>query len=145
MLILLIRVLTFAVLLSSLSCEIQSSVQLEHLNRAEIAILQYDSRPLENYWLASASWNKHYCDLHGHQYLYYRGDECDYDSSTRLASPWCKVKAMRQVSVLAPSNTMIITYSCTSSIGDFLFVYLWAYNSSTLGVWEHRNLPFLTW
>lgn len=112
----LIRALSFAVLLLSLSCVIQSSVQLEYLNRAEIAILQYDSRPLENYWLASALWNKHYCDLHGHQFLYYRGDECDYDSSTRLASPWCKVKAMRQVLLLALSNTMTKSSSCTSYI-----------------------------
>ena len=93
----LIRALSFVVLLLSLSCVIQSSVQLEYLNRAEIAILQYDSRPLENYWLASALWNKHYCDLHGHIFIYYSGKECQYDAFTRLASPWCKVKAMRQV------------------------------------------------
>lgn len=79
----------------------QSSVQLENLRHNEIAILQYDSRPLENYWLASALWNKHYCDLHGHIFLYYKGDDCNYDDSTRLASPWCKVKAMRQVPLFA--------------------------------------------
>ena len=77
--------------------ETRSSVELENLNRDEIALLQYDSRPLENYWLAAAQWNKHYCDLHGHIFIYYSGDECQYDEITRLASPWCKVKAMRQV------------------------------------------------
>ena len=71
--------------------------QLSELNAREIAILQYDSRPLGDYWLASAMWNKQYCDRHNHVYIYFTGDDCRYDTYTRLASPWCKVRAMRQV------------------------------------------------
>lgn len=70
------------------------------LNPEEIAILQFDSRPLRDYWLTSALWNKHYCDRHGHLYLYYTTStqslgSCRYNNEP-LASPWCKVKAMIQ-------------------------------------------------
>lgn len=82
---------------------LRSSSQLAILKPEEIALIQYDSRPLEDYWLASALWNKNYCDRHGHIFIFYGGGECKYDSSTRLASPWCKVKAMRQV-VQNPSS-----------------------------------------
>jgi hypothetical protein len=75
---------------------------LDEIRPDEIAILQYDSRkPLSDYWLASAQWNKYYCDKHGHRFLYftskYESEEdlgwCEKDV---LASPWCKVKAMVQ-------------------------------------------------
>ena len=93
----LLNELCLVVLILTTFCTTQSTLQLENLRRDEIALLLYDSRPLENYWLAAASWNKHYCDLHGHIFIYYSGKECEYDTFTRLASPWCKVKAMRQV------------------------------------------------
>ena len=82
--------------------------QLSELNAREIAILQYDSRPLGDYWLASALWNKQYCDKHNHLFIYYSGDECRYNAYTRLASPWCKVKAMRQVIELFITTTPAI-------------------------------------
>lgn len=46
-------------------------VNLAALKRSEIAILQFDSRKLSDYWHASAIWNKKYCDEHGHIYIYY--------------------------------------------------------------------------
>jgi hypothetical protein len=75
-----------------------SSVLLSSLEAGEIAILQYDSRPLADYWLASALLNKRYCDKHNHIFIFYSAVECHYDATTQLASPWCKVKAMKQVS-----------------------------------------------
>jgi hypothetical protein len=74
-----------------------SVVQLSNLKAGEIAILQYDSRPLADYWLASALLNKRYCDKHNHIFIFYSAVECHYDATTQLASPWCKVKAMKQV------------------------------------------------
>jgi hypothetical protein len=62
----------------------------------KIALLQFDSRPLRNYWLTAAAWNAHYCKLHGHQFLYYsiaQDDHCHYGNEP-LASAWCKVRAM---------------------------------------------------
>ena len=85
---------------------LRSSSQLAILKPEEIALIQYDSRPLGDYWLASALWNKNYCDRHGHIFIYYSGGECKYDASTRLASPWCKVKAMRQVVTNPPSAVL---------------------------------------
>ena len=74
-----------------------SYVDLHTLRNDEIAIMQYDSRKLGDYWLASALWNRMYCDKHGHKFIYYASREgCHYHGET-LATPWCKVKAMNQV------------------------------------------------
>jgi hypothetical protein len=75
-----------------------ADVQLSSLRPDEIALLQFDSRPLQDYWKSAADWNNYYCALHGHQFIYYtinsptackHGDE-------QLYSAWCKVKAMLQ-------------------------------------------------
>lgn len=64
------------------------------LKPEEIAIVQFDSRPLKDYWLAAAKWNDAYCKKHGHKFLYYTTEEeCHYKQEP-LASAWCKVKAM---------------------------------------------------
>jgi hypothetical protein len=99
---------------------ISAAVQLENLNQNEIAILQYDSRPLGDYWLASALWNKHYCDLHNHVFIYYSGNECVYDEFTKLASPWCKVKAMRQANQDYPKIKLFI-YMDSDAVIDRAF------------------------
>lgn len=85
--------------LSNLNTNKQNYVHLEELNRNEIAILQYDSRPFADYWLSSALWNDYYCKLHGHTYIYYTVSNTSVHAKCRhgsdiLASPWCKVKAM---------------------------------------------------
>ena len=50
---------------------IKNGVDISKLNPYEIAIVQYDSRPLDDYWLASAGWNNYYCKKHGHEYIHY--------------------------------------------------------------------------
>jgi hypothetical protein len=60
----------------------------------EIAIMQFDSRTLKNYWLSAARWNNAYCKSHGHQFLYYTSIEACHYKEEPLASAWCKVKAM---------------------------------------------------
>ena len=82
------------------------AIDLSSLASEEIAIVQYDSRRLSDYWLVSAQWNSQYAYNHGHKFIYYssRGG-CYYDfyevmdedvlkSREQLATPWCKVKAM---------------------------------------------------
>jgi hypothetical protein len=66
------------------------------LSPDRIAILQFDSRPLRNYWQTAATWNARYCAAHGHRFLYYTlppDDRCHHDQEP-LASAWCKVRAM---------------------------------------------------
>ncbi len=64
----------------------------------EYALVQYDSRELQDYWLASAAWNREYCKQHGHTYIYYSlkpNEKClAVDGKELLADAWCKVKAM---------------------------------------------------
>ena len=56
---------------SSLPHFFVNAIQLDKLRPEEIAIMQFDSRPLGDYWLAAAKWNKFYCDRHGHRFLYF--------------------------------------------------------------------------
>jgi hypothetical protein len=74
-----------------------SELLMSELLPREIALLQFDSRPMENYWLASSKWNDHYAKKHGHVFLYYNLDgDCRYGTVV-LSQAWCKVKAMMQV------------------------------------------------
>jgi hypothetical protein len=107
-------------LLISLFDFLLSSVELNSVKSHEIAILQYDSRPLGDYWLASALWNKKYCDTHNHVFIYYSGGDCIYDSNTRLASPWCKVKAMRQANI-DYENVKFFIYMDSDAVIDSKF------------------------
>lgn len=68
--------------------------KISSLRPDEIAVVQFDSRPLDNYWLAAAKWNHAYCEKHGHLFLYYQSDEDCHYGTEKLASAWCKVKAM---------------------------------------------------
>lgn len=108
------RWMCFAIALCSLqwhSCRSARSasapVDLTALRSDEIAIVQFDSRRLLDYWLVAAQWNSEYSHRHGHRFIYYslRGDSCYYDyyasldgdvrqRREKLAPPWCKVKAM---------------------------------------------------
>ena len=67
------------------------------LKREEIALFQFDSRPLNDYWLASALWNNKYAMRHNHTFVYYNSNKDCAHENEKLASPWCKVKAMLQV------------------------------------------------
>jgi hypothetical protein len=77
-----------------LSFAMFGSGSIESLTAENFAIVQFDSRPMSNYWQAAAEWNQQYCQRHGHQFLYYNLDgDCHYKDEP-LASAWCKVKAM---------------------------------------------------
>jgi hypothetical protein len=99
-----------------------SSLELNSIQSHEIALLQYDSRPLGDYWLASALWNKKYCDTHNHVFIYYSGGDCNYDANTRLASPWCKVKAMRQANI-DYENVKFFIYMDSDAVIDKKFQF----------------------
>lgn len=85
------------------------------LSSSEFAIVQYDSRKLDNYWEVSALWNKKYADIHGHRFIYYSASTENVVTNTNgkptpcyhlndlngqsenavgLATPWCKVRSM---------------------------------------------------
>ena len=52
------------------------STLLSQLKPHEVALMQYDSRVLGDYWLTAALWNQAYADRHGHLFIYYTlGDE----------------------------------------------------------------------
>jgi hypothetical protein len=67
---------------------------ISQLNPSEIGILQFDSRPLKNYWLVAAKWNNDYCQRHNHHFLYYTNDAACHYRDEPLADAWCKVRAM---------------------------------------------------
>lgn len=95
----LLEMLMLLILTSNgITCE--SVVLMGDLLPSQIAILQFDSRPMENYWLASSKWNNQYAKKHGHLFLYYNlNGDCRYGSVV-LSQAWCKVKAMMQVKVM---------------------------------------------
>jgi len=79
--------------------EVLHGVQLEpgvDLQPHELAIIQFDTRPMGNYWNVSAHWNYAYALQHGHQYAYFtlpEGRACSRKGAP-LSPAWCKVKAM---------------------------------------------------
>lgn len=89
-------------------CCIRGHVDLATLRSDEVAIMQYDSRPLRDYWQASAEWNKKYCDKHGHVFIYYASKEGCHYHDEKLATPWCKVKAMLDANMDFPSVKFFI-------------------------------------
>lgn len=99
------------------------------LKPEDLAIIQFDSRPLDSYWNTSARWNKAYSEKWGHQYYYLSNKgNCRFGPHL-LAEPWCKVKAMvvankheklkRAKAFLFLDSDVVITvnYSMTSAIG----------------------------
>lgn len=78
------------------------------LVESDIAVLQFDSRPLDDYWESSAKWNNYYCNLHGHKFIYYTSNEpCRYQNEI-LNNAWCKVKAMIQATSDFPNIKLFI-------------------------------------
>ena len=53
---------------------VESLKELSNLKPHEVALMQFDSRPLENYWLSAALWNQAYARSHGHRFIYYTLD-----------------------------------------------------------------------
>ena len=109
-------VLLFLCMIVVFPLDLETSVRPE-----EIALVQYDSRPLDDYWVASARWNKYYCDLHHHLFIYYTAiKQCEYDKDNPLASPWCKVKAMIQANEDYPAVKIFI-YMDSDAVVDMRF------------------------
>lgn len=76
----------------------------------QIAVVQFDSRPLKDYWLVSANWNYLYCLHHGHKYIYYSlqsENDCHYEGEL-LAAAWCKVKAMIEATKKHPNIKLFL-------------------------------------
>ena len=60
----------------------------------ELAIIQYDNRPFNDYWNTSMYLNKGYCEKYGHKYYRITSKiDCMYATFT-LSSAWCKVRAI---------------------------------------------------
>ena len=96
-------------------------LSLDDLQPSDICIIQFDSRPLDNYWNASAIWNKAYAMYHGHKYAFmtmhstsneYKNQNhnnikdkqyCYSKDNYKLHVVWCKVKAIISASRLIPS------------------------------------------
>ena len=52
----------------------------DDLKPSDIALIQFDTRPLSGYWNASAVWNKAYALYHGHKYAYLTiNEQCSKD------------------------------------------------------------------
>jgi len=114
--------------LSSISLTLSSL--LDGLRAEEVAIVQFDSRAMSSYWLASANWNKFYCDKHGHKFLYFQAPKgkCLHDGEVQLADPWCKVRTMQQATedhpdvklfVYMDSDAVVDTLNFDTSVLDF--------------------------
>ena len=99
----------------------------DDLKPNDIAIVQFDTRELQDYWNSSARWNKYFAMSHGHQYVYLSmKGKCHYKLH-RLSPVWCKVKAMVDVNSMLPSakafvyldSDVVITsnYSMSDIIG----------------------------
>ena len=63
----------------------------------ELAIVQFDSRPLSDYWNSSAQWNYAFAHKWNHKYVFLTMRDkqlCPHPSGIKLSAVWCKVKAM---------------------------------------------------
>lgn len=104
---------------------LESYIEPYKLPADQIALLQFDSRPLRNYWRTAAQWNAEYCRRHGHRFLYYtiaEDDRCHYGSE-ELASAWCKVRAMQNAFSDHPEVRMFI-YLDSDAVLDRRFAEL---------------------
>jgi hypothetical protein len=86
----------------------QTYTNLNGIRNDEIALIQFDSRPLKGYWKTAAEWNNYYAHLHNHSYIYYTNNKRCYHGSEPLASPWCKVLAMMQADIDFPKIKIFI-------------------------------------
>jgi hypothetical protein len=114
------------IVLSFLCCWVSSNpeiIDVSSLPPQKIALMQFDSRPLKNYWLAAAKWNDAYCKKHNHVYIYYSTDETCHHGEEPLASAWCKVKAMINANQDFPEVSMFI-YMDSDAVIDKEYAHL---------------------
>ena len=69
-------------------------LQASDIQPHEIAIIQYDNRPLQGYLNASVRWNNAYAYHYGHSYLYINSSSPCVYGQLALHEAWCKVQAM---------------------------------------------------
>jgi hypothetical protein len=98
-------------------------LKLSDLAPNEFAIVQFDSRPLKNYWLTAALWNFHYCAQHNHVFLYYTNEGSCHHGDEPLADAWCKVRAMLNANHDFP-NVKVFIYLDSDAIIDKDFAHL---------------------
>ena len=112
-----------------------SIVDFKNMKASEFALVQFDSRPLleSTYWRSSAEWNQHYCDLHGHVFIYYTFSELgdkkchSKDNKYELADAWCKVKAMLKANEDYPDVKLFIYVSLRVYFSILLMSYfMWS-------------------
>jgi hypothetical protein len=99
------------------------SFDISLLQPSEIGILQFDSRPLKNYWLVAANWNNAYCKRHNHHFLYYTNDAGCHYGDEPLADAWCKVRAMLNANHDYPQIKLFI-YLDSDAVFDKDFQHL---------------------
>jgi regulator of extracellular matrix RemA (YlzA/DUF370 family) len=118
------------------------------MSNKEIAIIQYDSRPLGNYWNVSSRWNYQYSLAYQHSYYYFsqRSDsECtNEEESTPLSPSWCKVKAMliadqiiteQKYLLFMDSDALITSNYSMSTVLSYMTKYLSPYWNWDLNQW----------
>jgi len=128
--------------------EVLYGVQLEpavDVQPHELAIIQFDTRPIGNYWNVSAHWNYAYALKHGHQYAFFTlpaGKAC-VRKGVSLSPAWCKVKAMLRAQRHLPAakaflymdSDAVVTTQLNYSMTDVL-----AYVRQTLR-WDMQQQP----
>jgi hypothetical protein len=130
---------------------VRTVLQLDSLRPEEIALMQFDSRPLtpHTYWYAAYVYNHIYCREHGHRYIYYslRNEDTCNNNGNELASPWCKVRAMLQATedypevklfVYMDSDAVIDSSYLNTSVNQMLTVI-----QSKLQVWDPEQKPVI--
>ena len=99
---------------------VKSATDLSRIPPEEIAVLQFDSRPLKGYWKAAANWNSYYCQKHHHKYIYYTNQDKCHHGNEPLADAWCKVLAMRTANEDFP-DVKIFIYLDSDAVIDKSF------------------------
>lgn len=115
--------------------------QHDDISAKDLAIIQFDTRSLSDYWNISVHWNSEYAHKHGHQFAFLTMDgKCMY-ATFELSPVWCKVKAMVAAAQLLPSAKAFVyldtdavvtaNYSLTDIIG-YMRVHL---------KWDLKKMP----
>lgn len=112
----------------------------------EIAIVQFDSRPLGSYWNVTAMWNQHYAHKHGHKY-YYLSRKFQYcgNNETPLGMPWCKVHSMLKAHNMTDSSIKMFIFMDSDiliSVNSSLSIVLTYIQQDLQWDWEKKPVAF---
>ena len=112
----------------------------------ELAILQYDSRPLnnDNFWTTTAKLNKGFAMKYNHEYIYMslQSRDCIY-ASIKLHHAWCKVKAMLAADAHTSTRIKAILYLDTDAVitSNYSMTDVMAFMRKDLH-WNYQSHPF---